>query len=152
MSPHYTWGIYLDDYSSGTVIYGNVVDGTVLGGLHLHGGKDNIVENNIFARGAEHQLTIGANFMEGAEHRFMRGNVFRRNIVYFESPGTDVFFRTPRRCYDGIPAECDENLYWCSAAPLPQCSEFRPARYCAASRSSRIRRARSSISCDSASI
>lgn len=44
-------GIRLDDAISGTLIYGNVfwrcADGN-FGGVQIHGGKDNIVENNLF--------------------------------------------------------------------------------------------------------
>ncbi len=44
-------GIRLDDAISGVLIYGNVfvrcADGT-FGGVQIHGGKDNIVENNVF--------------------------------------------------------------------------------------------------------
>ena len=44
-------GIRLDDAISGTLIYGNVfwrcADGN-FGGVQIHGGKDNIVDNNLF--------------------------------------------------------------------------------------------------------
>lgn len=44
-------GIRLDDAISGTLIYGNVfyrAGGGHFGGVQIHGGKDNIVDNNIF--------------------------------------------------------------------------------------------------------
>ncbi len=44
-------GIRLDDAISGTLIYGNVfyrTGGGHFGGVQIHGGKDNIVDNNIF--------------------------------------------------------------------------------------------------------
>ncbi|HPA20193.1 MAG TPA: right-handed parallel beta-helix repeat-containing protein [Verrucomicrobiae bacterium] len=44
-------GIRLDDAISGTLIYGNVfyrTGGGNFGGVQIHGGKDNIVDNNIF--------------------------------------------------------------------------------------------------------
>ncbi|MDX9978876.1 MAG: right-handed parallel beta-helix repeat-containing protein [Lentisphaeria bacterium] len=47
-SPHYTWGIYLDDDHSGAHVYGNIVARTMLGGSHIHAGRDNVLENNIF--------------------------------------------------------------------------------------------------------
>ena len=56
--PNYNWGIYLDDYSSGTTVYGNIVVNTVQGAVNIHGGKDNLVENNIFIDGAENQIRL----------------------------------------------------------------------------------------------
>jgi hypothetical protein len=44
-------GIRLDDAISGTLIYGNLFQrtgGGNFGGVQIHGGKDNIVDNNIF--------------------------------------------------------------------------------------------------------
>ena len=44
-------GIRLDDAISGTLIYGNVFmrcSESLFGGVQIHGGKDNIVDNNIF--------------------------------------------------------------------------------------------------------
>ena len=40
-------GIYLDDFFSGTTIYGNVFC-AVDHGVGIGGGRDNIVQNNIF--------------------------------------------------------------------------------------------------------
>lgn len=42
-------GVYLDNFTSGTTVYGNaIVDSSV--GIHITGGRDNIVQNNIFLR------------------------------------------------------------------------------------------------------
>ncbi|MBI5834227.1 MAG: right-handed parallel beta-helix repeat-containing protein [Armatimonadetes bacterium] len=45
--PHFTWGIYLDDPTSGTTVYGNILYRVPICGLHNHGGSDNTWENNI---------------------------------------------------------------------------------------------------------
>ncbi|MBM3474686.1 MAG: hypothetical protein FJX75_15590 [Armatimonadetes bacterium] len=45
--PHFTWGIYLDDPTTGTLVYGNIVYAAPICGLHNHGGRDNTWENNI---------------------------------------------------------------------------------------------------------
>jgi len=50
------WGIYLDDGTCGTHVYGNVVARTILGGVHYHGGRDNVVENNILIDGRDSQV------------------------------------------------------------------------------------------------
>ena len=55
-SPHFAWGIYLDDDLSGAHVYGNIVARTTLGGSHIHAGRDNILENNIFVEGANQQM------------------------------------------------------------------------------------------------
>ncbi len=45
--PHFTWGIYLDDPTTGTEVYGNILWSVPICGLHNHGGRDNRWENNI---------------------------------------------------------------------------------------------------------
>jgi len=55
-SPHFNWGVYLDDGTCGTRVYGNVVARTILGGVHVHGGRDNVVENNILVDGRDSQM------------------------------------------------------------------------------------------------
>lgn len=47
-SPHQAWGVYLDDCSSGTEIYGNIFYRVPLAGVMIGGGRDNKVHNNIF--------------------------------------------------------------------------------------------------------
>lgn len=54
VSPYYCWGIYLDDFASGVDVIGNIVVGTVRGGVHIHSGRHNRIENNILV-GAERQ-------------------------------------------------------------------------------------------------
>lgn len=44
-------GVRLDDMISGVLIYGNIferVGSVIFGGVQIHGGKDNLVENNLF--------------------------------------------------------------------------------------------------------
>ena len=45
--PHFTWGIYLDDPTTGTLVYGNIVHNAPVCATHNHGGRDNTWENNI---------------------------------------------------------------------------------------------------------
>lgn len=47
-SPHQAWGIYLDDCSSGVKVFGNVFYRVPLCGVMIGGGRDNVVENNVF--------------------------------------------------------------------------------------------------------
>jgi len=106
VTPHFTWGIYLDDYSSGTTVYGNIVDGTVIGAICIHGGKDNVVENNIFMNGSERQMTLQP------RDDFMTGNVFRHNIVVFKSMNSVLWYSWQHTWRKDRLSECDYNLYW----------------------------------------
>lgn len=45
--PHFTWGIYLDDPTTGTLVHGNILYNVPICALHNHGGRDNTWENNI---------------------------------------------------------------------------------------------------------
>ncbi len=51
VSPHYSWGIYLDDNTGGVDVIGNIVARAYRGLIHLHNGRDNLIENNIFVDG-----------------------------------------------------------------------------------------------------
>ena len=45
--PHYCWGVYLDDYTSGVHVYGNLIVRAYRAGVMVHGGQDNVIENNV---------------------------------------------------------------------------------------------------------
>jgi len=57
-SPHFSWGIYLDDNTGGVDVYGNIVEGSFSGALHLHSSRDNHIWNNVFANSIEQQIQI----------------------------------------------------------------------------------------------
>ena len=111
--PFETWGIYLDDFTSGTQVYGNIVANSNLGGIFIHGGSDNIVENNVIIEGGKGQMvyssispTTGelremlAKVKEMAYRKYpllatimyaqhgtkMSGNKFLNNIIYYSDP------------------------------------------------------------------
>ncbi len=109
VSPTYTWGIYLDDYSSGTKVYGNVVVGTVLGAVHIHGGKDNQIENNIFIDGAKKQIQLSP------KDEFMTGNIIQRNIFVYEGMNAKLWSSEGQIEPSKIVAKCNSNLYWHTA-------------------------------------
>ena len=105
VSPYYTWGIYLDDYSSGTIVYGNIVVGTVLGAVMIHGGKDNLVANNIFVRGLENQIQLSP------KEKFTAGNVICRNIFIYQEPKATLWNSNENWRRDCLK-NSDLNLYW----------------------------------------
>jgi hypothetical protein len=58
VSPHFAWGVYLDDNTGGVTVYGNIVARAVRGLVHLHNGRDNTIENNIFIEGTQQQIQL----------------------------------------------------------------------------------------------
>jgi Right handed beta helix region len=71
------WGIYNDEGTSGVVAEDNLVYNTKTGGYHLHYGKNNLVQNNIFALSQDGQLQRSRD-----DGRFAL--TFRKNIVYWK--------------------------------------------------------------------
>ncbi len=57
-TPHYAWGIYLDDNSAEVHVHGNIVVRALRGLLHFHCARDNLVENNIFVGGMLQQIEM----------------------------------------------------------------------------------------------
>ncbi|MGF1590471.1 MAG: right-handed parallel beta-helix repeat-containing protein [Pleurocapsa sp.] len=105
VSPHFTWGIYLDDYSSDTLVYGNIVIGTVLGGVMIHGGRDNQIENNIFIGGTENQIQVSP------QDEYMRNNQFSRNIVVYDRLQAKLW-DSNKNWQPDLIISSDFNLYW----------------------------------------
>jgi len=60
VSPYYCWGIYLDNVTCGVHVYGNILARIYLGGPFIHGGRDNLIENNIIIDGATRQMTYSS--------------------------------------------------------------------------------------------
>jgi parallel beta-helix repeat protein len=47
ISPHFAWGVYLDDNTGGVDVIGNLLVRCSRAGIHLHNGRDNWIEGNV---------------------------------------------------------------------------------------------------------
>jgi len=104
-TPYRTWGIQLDEYTSGTVVKGNVVLRSVLGGVGVMGGKNNLIENNVFVDGTEHQVFYQAVDTSSVSNRF------NRNIVAFKE-GPATLFQHAGNWANSMLSQSDRNLFW----------------------------------------
>lgn len=118
ITPYFNWGIYLDDYSSGTTVYGNIVGRTANGAINVHGGKDNTFENNIFLDAEGEQIRLQP------RDEFMKGNRFSRNIVAWSKPESPMVYRWSNGS-DWF-SEWDYNLYWLRDADLTKPEKLTP--------------------------
>lgn len=101
------WGIYLDEGSTGILAENNLVYRTTHGGFHQHYGRENVVRNNIFAYGRDHQLqasrpeahlrfTFERNIVLGRGAQWLVGGIdgnlrFESNL-YWREDGTEIRF------------------------------------------------------------
>jgi hypothetical protein len=122
--PHYCWGIYLDDYTSGVHVYGNLVVRAQRGGVMVHGGQDNLIENNIIVDSSGQQLeympvdsltsgrTVGH---PDTSMWLMTGTRALRNILYYTDPKAN-YVRGSK--WQQMLAESDYNLIWPAGQPV----------------------------------
>ena len=122
MSPAFAFGIYLDDFTSGVEVYGNVTYRTPGGGLYLHAGQENTIENNLFLDTAK-ELAKFRRWREEVEYRALRtrGVGLRRNVVrrnVFASAGEQAVlyrFDTSRDAQGRLDLDTnvwENNLVW----------------------------------------
>ena len=95
-TPFYTWGIYLDNWSSNFTVDSNIFHTNVLGGIFVHGGSNNTITNNIAFNssnasmpplGAHGHCAASSGVLFGAMRSgptffgVLTDNTWRRNIV-----------------------------------------------------------------------
>ena len=99
------WGLYTDEGSTGIVMRNNLIYRTSSGGFHQHYGRDNLIENNVFAVARDWQLQR----TKVEDHTSL---VFRRNIVWWNSQAPLVRGDWTK----GLLT--DHNCYWNAAGPV----------------------------------
>lgn len=108
-----THAIYLDDFASNCLVYGNIIVRAGVG-IQIHSGKNNLVENNIFA-GCDYPIRYWNNAAGRIANKpmagFMTGNRFCRNIVYTVQP-TGGLIDTGNGWTDEVVQESDDNLFF----------------------------------------
>lgn len=104
------WGIYTDEGSSNITIKENLVYRCHDGAFHQHYGKENIVENNIFAFGKNFQIQTS---------RIEPHNsfTFRRNIILQKEGGTAT------GQWFNAKMNISNNIYWSYGNALSFCGK-----------------------------
>jgi hypothetical protein len=110
--PSFCWGIYLDDWTSGVQVVGNVVVGAPSGAVHVHSGVANVIENNVFIDSPKGHILFSPMKPKTQDGKVytMADNVVRRNIVSGSASSAWLSGRGDWQ-EKGI-AECDRNLLW----------------------------------------
>ncbi|NOZ24123.1 MAG: right-handed parallel beta-helix repeat-containing protein [Planctomycetes bacterium] len=109
-SPYFSWGVYLDDFTCGTTVYGNIIVRCGRGGVHFHGGSDNIMENNIVVDGGLYQFENNP-----IRQHPVSGNQVKRNIFYYTNK--EAFLYRCGKWIDGSVA-WKNNLVWTGSTPI----------------------------------
>ena len=99
------WGLYADEGSTGVVMRRNVVHDVTSGCFHQHYGRDNVVENNVFAAARDWQLQR----TRVEDHTSFR---FEKNVVWWSGAGRLAEGDWTKR----IVAR--DNLYWHEGGPV----------------------------------
>lgn len=116
--PYFSWGIYLDAYTSGVNIFGNIIVRGYRGGVMLHGGQDNIIENNIFIDCNSQQIEFAP--LDGTGNSKTPGNPdksiwlmtgTRVNANLFSYSAQNAFWLKGTK-FQQILIESDRNLVW----------------------------------------
>jgi hypothetical protein len=100
------WGLYTDEGSTGIVMRKNLVYRTSSGGFHQHYGRDNLIENNVFAMARDWQLQR----TRVENHTSFR---FEKNIVWWNSSAPLI------RHSDWLnQLVTKSNCYWNASGPV----------------------------------
>ncbi len=107
-SPYYSWGVYLDDFTCGTTVEGNLIARVGRSGVMLHGGSDNTVRGNVVVDAP----TAGLEHAPIREHP-VTGNLFVENVLAHDIEGALVYRST--KWVGGL--DFSRNLAWTHGRP-----------------------------------
>ena len=99
------WGLYTDEGSTGIAMRNNLVFRTSSGGFHQHYGRDNRIENNVFAAARDWQLQR----TRVEDHTSF---TFARNIVWWDSAVPLMHGDWSQRI------DLHDNCYWNASGPV----------------------------------
>ncbi|WP_448191915.1 cellulase family glycosylhydrolase [Azospirillum sp. sgz301742] len=92
LTPYKGWGVFLDDQTNGATVRENFIKGTSWASVFIHGGDNNLVENNVMVIATEQEAAIRI------EHSPLAGtigvpdnNTVRKNVVYATTAVTDYW-------------------------------------------------------------
>ena len=102
------WGIYLDEGSFKVLVEDNLVYKTSHGGFSQHYGRENVIQNNIFAFGKSAQIHRNQRDREIAIKKNFISFYFRYNIVYWQEGEFIAGLQSNYRAN----AVFEHNIYW----------------------------------------
>ena len=123
----HTNGIYLDGWSSGNTVRGNIINRAVLG-VYMSGGNDNICVNNIVLNTSKGIVlsSLGADsFAKGAALKGRESFLYRKLLAGKELYETDLWRKKYPRILDilKVPNPIDaHNAYWYVVTNNVMCS------------------------------
>eukprot|EP01084_Bolivina_argentea_P316465 548578_1 len=117
-TPVYTFGIYLDNWSSGYYIYGNILKNQVLTGINIHGGFSNWIQNNIYYNSTEYPQTPGGfgqiSFVDitkdGSKSLF--NNTLIQNVIFYFNKNSKIITDKDHAFEPSFVSNMDYNLYY----------------------------------------
>ena len=115
-SPYFTWGVYLDDYTSGTNVYGNIIARAGRGGVMIHGGGHNLVANNVVYNAGSYQIEFAPMPETHPSYKdAYQGNRAERNVLVCTGEGA-----VPYRFTSATPhmPVFRSNLFWAGRGDL----------------------------------
>ena len=152
-TPYFTWGLYLDNWSSNFTVDSNIFHTNVLGGVFVHGGSNNTVTNNVAFNTsnasmpppgeyghcpASSGVLFGAMQSSPGDFGVLANNRWSTNIVLAAAaaaaagPGGDpmaIVGTTARLNFSqhfGHGLVVDNNTYWSPAADLAGAPDVTP--------------------------
>ncbi len=109
-APYFSWGVYLDDFTCGTTVQGNLIVRAGRGGVHVHGGSDNLIAGNGLVDAGQYQFENNP-----IRDELSRGNVVRGNV--FSYNGTQSYLYRCGKWLEGSVA-WERNLVWPTAGQV----------------------------------